>query len=787
MDNLQLDPQLQADLDAVLNRGVKSAYVREDGHLIFVMSDNQEVDLGDIQGPVMEAVKTYIEEHAVTVDDTLTVSGAAADAAAAGARLKLAERNIEGLLQDISHLMETTVPKSGGAMTGDLDMGGNTVTGLGDPADDTDAVPKGYLERRLENFGGTGGEAGGYYTPAVSQPEAGSMEISFDASSGEMPEVAPVLVALPQGEKGDTGPQGEKGDTGPQGEKGADGAPGVAQVPLFADSVEECTDTSKVYVLPDGYLYAYMTTEIEARNLFDPDAATLNARISSSGTPAYNGLFISGYIPIETLTANVDKFYISGVTTSGSAGTGIDPGISNQYCGYYDSNKTLLGRESFATTAGTSNALVEKAEDGSTIFWPLTSANEVAAIIAGNPAYVRFGLAVNGTQTAITAADIADVSIRRNEGTTGEAWGNTGHAFVPADYEDDIIELRRRVAALESGSGSVNVPDYWREAVDEAVEKAAAIQDEGGSDVVGFLLFSDMHHNTGNKYTSNLGVLCAAVMDACNIPLALMCGDTMSADSVSSEDTLLAWLEDAADVLAPIGADRLMQIRGNHDDVYGSHTAGGTTTYYVNKVAPAKIWNRIFRQQAGDFRRVFGGDGTFFYLDNVPQKIRFICLNCQFYDGGGVTDGTSGNMTWGLGTEQLAWLENVALSVGSDWGVVIATHVPPTAQVINDRTDYLSLYGNDGDSFRSILTSSPADIIGIFCGHAHVDAIVTGDLRCPIITITCAANTPYDGTSADRVAGTDTETALDIVLINKTDRTIHTVRLGAGTDREIGY
>lgn len=53
-----------------------------------------------------------------------------------------------------------------------------------------------------------GGEAGGYYTPAVSQPEAGSMEIRFDASSGEMPEVAPVLVALPQGEKGDTGADG---------------------------------------------------------------------------------------------------------------------------------------------------------------------------------------------------------------------------------------------------------------------------------------------------------------------------------------------------------------------------------------------------------------------------------------------------------------------------------------------------------------------------------------------------------------------------------------------------
>ena len=203
----------------------------------------------------------------------LAAAQSAADAQQAANR---AERNIHELLQEIDNLLETTVVKSGDTMTGSLDLGGNDLQNVGtaqlqvlallppndpdgelgvnayaeaailgedghptgqvlsfygifndepavlrnvhDPVMDTDAVPKGYLERRLEDFGGTGGgEAGGYYTPAVSQPEAGSMEISFDASSGEMPEVAPVLVALPQGEKGDTGPQGEKGNPGKDG------------------------------------------------------------------------------------------------------------------------------------------------------------------------------------------------------------------------------------------------------------------------------------------------------------------------------------------------------------------------------------------------------------------------------------------------------------------------------------------------------------------------------------------------------------------------------------------
>lgn len=77
--------------------------------------------------------------------------------------------------------------------------------------------------------------------------------------------------AGPQGLKGDTGPQGPKGDTGaagaagpqgPKGDKGDTGPQGPAgaqQTPLFANSTADCTDTTKVYVLPDGYIYGYIS------------------------------------------------------------------------------------------------------------------------------------------------------------------------------------------------------------------------------------------------------------------------------------------------------------------------------------------------------------------------------------------------------------------------------------------------------------------------------------------------------------------------------------------------
>lgn len=41
----------------------------------------------------------------------------------------------------------------------------------------------------------------------------------------------------------------------------------IQQTPAFANSVEECTDTSKVYVLPDGFIYAHDGTGWKNTNI----------------------------------------------------------------------------------------------------------------------------------------------------------------------------------------------------------------------------------------------------------------------------------------------------------------------------------------------------------------------------------------------------------------------------------------------------------------------------------------------------------------------------------------
>lgn len=72
--------------------------------------------------------------------------------------------------------------------------------------------------------GGTPGKDGGYYVPSVTQTDVSSMTMSFAPSASTMPSVTPVVVTLPQGEKGDPGTPGKDGVDGAPGK---DGAPGV--------------------------------------------------------------------------------------------------------------------------------------------------------------------------------------------------------------------------------------------------------------------------------------------------------------------------------------------------------------------------------------------------------------------------------------------------------------------------------------------------------------------------------------------------------------------------------
>lgn len=81
-----------------------------------------------VQDIVKRTTEEYLEQHPTITDTTLSKEDFAADAKAVGDAFK------------------KVLSKSGGEMSGNLDMGGNLVTGLAIPSSSDDAANKGYVD-----------------------------------------------------------------------------------------------------------------------------------------------------------------------------------------------------------------------------------------------------------------------------------------------------------------------------------------------------------------------------------------------------------------------------------------------------------------------------------------------------------------------------------------------------------------------------------------------------------------------------------------------------------------
>jgi hypothetical protein len=236
--------------------------------------------------------------------------------------------------------------------------------------------------------------------------------------------------------------------------------------PEYANSIEECTDTTKMYVLPDGFIYAYRLTEKEvetapttgilpeaimgsdqATGWVEGEGYTANARLSGSGGnvvagyTAVAGVCVSGYIPVSVGdVVRIKNFY------------GPD-GVST-YVVSYNSGKTRLTSKSWAfTNASEGYAWGEgvgagdwysvegdKLPSGITTF-TITEANFGAGV-----AFIRFSgvFNFNGENTIVTVNE--EIKEGGTEIVLVEGWANTGLAFAPADYESRIIDLENDVS-----------------------------------------------------------------------------------------------------------------------------------------------------------------------------------------------------------------------------------------------------------------------------------------------------------------------------------------------------
>ena len=219
-------------------------------------------------------------------------------------------------------------------------------------------------------------------------------------------------------------------------------------VPDFAQSEEwllENGDETKLYVLPDGMIWAKIETVTEGESI--PNFTNqLPLAIDSTGA-IYNG---TGYMNGHRLNSScVVK------EASGCGHTGLIPAkpgdvlrfknippcaAGHDYMHFIKSDKTTVGRSYY----GINGAAFPTDENGAYMY----------TLPTGDYIYIQFSYGEMSSDSIITINE--PITYTTTEGGIVEGWVNTGHAFVPADYESRIVAVEnkaesnvQRIAILE--------------------------------------------------------------------------------------------------------------------------------------------------------------------------------------------------------------------------------------------------------------------------------------------------------------------------------------------------
>lgn len=543
--------------------------------------------------------------------------------------------------------------------------------------------------------------------------------------------------------------------------------------PEFANSIEECVDTTKLYVLPDGYLYAYMYLD-ETREVVEKitDGFLDNFRLSTGfgEVQSLDGMVTTPYIDVSTERFPLGKEFKVRLTGA----TWVYNTINTNVSGYAHS---LYNDESFVYAHYTNNRNAD-AYPTKNYKLNIISQTEVEFLpydINAEREYnqVRF----SGSGTSETAV----VEVIYTEVYDGYVWANTGLAFVPADYEDRIIDLEEsteghesRLKLLEMNEMGGGVPEYWFEELEAKAEAIQQAMERAGRNKSAFLWYTDAHWPNNSKTSPTL---LKYLQKNTPINKVNFGGDIVGGPPQFTHDNV-KYVYEWRKLLAGIS---------NHHGVYGNHDVNHRITD-VSKIAYSLL---LASEETPDM--VIGGD-SYYYIDCPAEKTRYLYLSFftnnttdQIAQGQFIIDAISGvNDGWHI------------VAIAHRWWNYKAVETPMVGSVPKYESEILQVF--DKYNARGIHAASTyfneQDFENAkgkveFCigGHVHVDYDFTSVGGIPVIIT--AADTNQERASEETedsgTLGTTTESAVFGIIADYDNSKITVVGVGRGTSREIVY
>jgi hypothetical protein len=203
--------------------------------------------------------------------------------------------------------------------------------------------------------------------------------------------------------------------------------------PEFANSVEELNekgDTTKLYVLPDGYIYAHMQyitegkLEPDFKNVMDDPDASIKEGVRYSQSGAASG----AQWKTEAGDCSIIIPMTSKTPTIRVRGAGNDAKYNNYIYVSYD------GKDTFPITPEYTRTVADNGDITITVNTTLST-----------PKYATFAVKNGFDKDSLIVTVDQDIVYKETEGEIGYRWESTGRAFVPADYESRIVSAENTI------------------------------------------------------------------------------------------------------------------------------------------------------------------------------------------------------------------------------------------------------------------------------------------------------------------------------------------------------
>lgn len=580
--------------------------------------------------------------------------------------------------------------------------------------------------------------------------------------------------------------------------------------PEFANSIDECTDTSKLYVLPDGYLYAYRLEETTKANY--TNQVPLSEALDS--TDVYNQTgYKDGYYISSSSGGDSAK---SGHVTTGlipwafSGGKYPDPiyikGGAMSRLGLYFADK------SFKLTITSSSTTVITIEELGTDYYKISpvvleSGNAYIYENYGAIGYFRLDVeCTSGADLIVTVGEEID-----SETVAAYQWQNTGHAFVPVDYEDRIIKLEAQVEGLQP-EATDGVPSCVQQ---EAERVADLVQSKRTANSLVFAALSDVHYpyndsSDGDANTAqsmrHAGMGISQIRRWLPLDFVGLLGDYVaggSSSTIAESKAALKFIHNAM-YEASLGVQQIW-MQGNHDRNPYDTDDGDLTD--------DELYSYIFANNTGTVVDNDNPQRGYGYKDFEAQKLRVVYWNSS--DISGVVNVTDHCFS----ADQYRWMADAAFDFSdktspTEWGIVMLSHMPVnwSGQLTSFVDAYISgssvtiTAADDTQVSVDFSGNDRAEFICAINGHTHnfrYSRVGTNQFWQIAVPQVCAGRYNEYGTSWPEVGGelddsgnpvyypkiadSAQSTSFCVFVVDRKNRKIHALHYGAGIDRELSY